>query len=85
MPDTYTTIHVVEILYTMWQINQQNKIFAKCLLFDEELAWTHYDVYCYGTQRDLLSTMTLVEHYARDNPRCIPDELRDSVLKRISS
>ena len=27
--------------------------------------------------------MTLVdEHYARENPQCIPDELRDSVLKR---
>ena len=86
LPDTHRTIHVVEILYTKWQGNQQKKIFAKCLLWDEELAWTHYDVYCYGTQRDLLPTMTLVdEHYARENPQCIPDELQDFVLKRISS
>ena len=86
MPDTYKTIHVVEILYTKWQGNQQKKIFAKCLLWDEEIAWTHYEVYCYGTQRDLLPTMTLVDkHYARDNPTCVPDELQETVLNRISS
>ena len=86
LPDTYRTIHVVEVLYTKWQGNQHKKIYAKCLLWNEELLWTHYDVYCYGTRRELILSMTLVdETYAKDNPTCIPDELQEAVLKRISS
>ena len=84
--DTHKTIHVVEVLYTKWHGPQQKKIYARCLLWDEEIAWTHYDVYCYGTQRDLLPSMTLVDEiYAKNNPTCIPDELQEAVLKRISA
>ena len=85
LPNAYFTTHVVEVVYTRWQGNQQKKIFAKCLLWNEEMPWNHYEVYCYGTQRTLTADMTLIdENFAKVNRQCIPEELQAEVFQRIA-
>ena len=86
LPGGVNTVHVLEVTFTRWQGAGKKKIFGKTLLWDEELLWDHYEVYCYGTERVLAAHMVLIdEAYARAYPASIPDDLRDKVLRRIGT
>ena len=75
LPDAYETIHVVECQYTHWQGRGKRKINLSCKLFDEVVLLDAYEVYCYGSERQLKPTMTLVtERMAVLYPDILPED-----------
>jgi hypothetical protein len=84
LPDAYRTVHVVECAYVRWLSQAHLKMEVRCMVFDETSNFDHYTVYCYGTARVLLPTMTLVDGaYCIAHPQVLPEDpiLRANLLR----
>ena len=87
LPDAYTKVHVVRCQYATWVGNDHKKIYLRCDLFDENILYQHYDVYCYGvTTHFAADRMVLVdEAYCVIHPDVLPtDERRERLLARYT-
>ncbi len=74
IPKVYDTVHVVECAYTKWRGCGICFIMVTRMLFDEEWSWDAYDVFCWGTCREVKEGMTLVdEQFARLYPEVLPE------------
>jgi len=61
LPDAYFTMYVCECSYVRWIGRTHHKIEAKCLVLDVLCRnWDTFDVYQFGSCKELLPSMTLV-------------------------
>jgi hypothetical protein len=88
LPDAYNTIHVVECHYKSWQGRGRRKINVAVPLFDETVCFDAYEVYCYGSERQLTEAMTLVtEAMAAQYPDMLPEDpkVRNRLVRMYST
>jgi hypothetical protein len=92
IPNAYDTVHVVECAYTKWRGRGKYSIMVTCMLFDEEWSWDAFDVFCWGTCREVKEGMTLVdEQFARLYPEVLPEatevapDRRTKILTRLGA
>ncbi len=90
--NAYDTVHVVECAYTNWRGCGIYFIMVTCMLCNEEWSWDAYDVFCWGTCREVKEGMTLVdEHDARLYPEMLPGatefapDRRTNILTRLGA
>jgi hypothetical protein len=75
LEDAYETIHVVECSYRAWNGRGRKKINIHCMIFDENLTFDAYEVYCWGTIKRMSDKMTLIdERFVRAHPEVLPDD-----------
>jgi len=90
LPNAFETVHVVECAYTKWKGRGRYHIMVQCMLFDEEWSWDAYDVFCWGTCREVKDDMTLVDdQFARLHREVLPEatenapDRRAKILRRL--
>ena len=81
LPNSYTLKHVVEAVYTVWDKSKNKqtnhkRIKLRVNLFDEDLMFNHYEVYCWGQVNVFIpSDMILVnEELVNLFPKILSDD-----------
>jgi hypothetical protein len=87
LPNAYFTMYVCECSYVKWIGRTHHKIEAKCLVLDVLCRnWDSFDVYQFGSCKELLPTMTLVtEALCVQYPDILERHNRKKLLRMYNS
>jgi hypothetical protein len=87
LPDLFHSTYVVSCFYQKWKSNAHRKIEVKCDIFDQEYVFDHFTVRSYGTVKifDPSSMILVDKSFASKHPFILPEEKRETLLKRYRS
>ena len=86
IPNMYDVLYVVIVQYIKWRDRTHRYIQPKVLVLDEIMRdWDTYDVYSYGSNKDLIDGMILIdESFVVKYPDIINPKNKDRLLRMYS-
>ena len=85
LPNAYEILHVVLCQYTEWRGREKLKIILPCELFNENILYEHYDVYCFETIKFFYpdSMLLLDKTFALSFSHILPEDKRERLLQQF--
>jgi len=86
IPNKYDVLYMVVVQYLKWRDRTHRHIQPKVLVLDEIMRdWDSYDVFSYGSNKELLDTMVIIdEAFVVKYPDIINPKNRERILKLYS-